>query len=131
MNLTPEQRAGALPNPDNAEVWRRVLDCYGDFAPDYRGYICDHLAKCNRDGVISWPERRELEAEVNLFLSPPLSGLWPAVTLANAAQQAVKWPPDLCVDWAPDCVEFRRRWMRWRAGLPHGPLPWADALAKI
>lgn len=115
------------PNPDNVRLWRRVLASYHSFTPGYNAFLCDHLSTCNRDGVISWPERCVLMDEVRLFMSPPLSGRMAAFTLVEAARWAGAFPSDLDPVQSVDCVEFRLRWLRWRAGLTHRALPWADA----
>lgn len=47
--------------------------------------------------------------------------------LHSAAIDTGAWPPDLYSENSLHRAEFRRRFVRWRAGLEiGGPLPWAE-----
>ena len=119
------------PNPDNASAWRTVLMHYlhrvtvmGDIT---HAWICPAIDECRVSRRIPAAEAAALEAELDGFLLVP-SGCREGF-LPIAAYRHGAWPSDLSRGIGSDRdsrVEFRLRFLRWRAGLdPQGELPWA------
>lgn len=129
MNTLNRWRVPA-PNPDNASAWEVVLDHYNR-AYETQGaegcaWLCPLLERLCDEDLLSVREYHNLQRELNLFLR-----LVPeCYYLCSVARAMGVYPYDLALcNWPPlsDHFEFRKRFIRWRAGLEiGGVLPWAQ-----
>lgn len=108
-------------------LWSLVAEGYDGWARHSRGtrpgYLCSRISDLRDGRVLSLEEYQLLGREIDSYVNPVnAKGFLSYITTSAATLGA--WPSDLARD-VDGHAEFRRRFVAWKAGQPHGELPWA------